>query len=113
MAEARRRDRGTAISTDAPAKDPRSRLTFPLEKVENVLREELEEATSETEVLRGGWEPAVDSLVVVTIISTLEDLLGFRLPPEKVVRKGGCQHSDECSKDVIENLRRLRDKHHK
>lgn len=98
---------------EAPLKDPASKSTFPLEKVREILRRELDEAAEESAALHEGWEPVLDSLRVVTIISTLEGLFDFPLPPEKVVRKGGYSSVGQGVDDVTDNLRRLWDKHPK
>ena len=73
----------------------------------------MDEAAEESAALHEGWEPVLDSLRVVTIISTLEGLFDFPLPPEKVVRKGGYSSVGQGVDDVTDNLRRLWDKHPK
>ena len=97
----------------APPKDLASKSTFPLEKVQEILRSELDEAAEESATLHGGWEPVLDSLRVVAVISTLEVLFDFPLPPEKAVRKGGYTSVDQGVDDITDNLRQLWDKHHK
>jgi hypothetical protein len=54
----------------------------------------------------------LDSLRKVTVVNTLKDLFDFSLPPEKVVRKGGCSSVDRGVDDMTDNLRRLWEKHH-
>jgi acyl carrier protein len=95
---------------EAPVKNPPS--TFPLDKVREVLRKELEEAAEESATVHEAWEPLLDSLRVVTVVATLEDLFDFPLPPEKVVRKGGYTSVEQGVDDVAGNLRRLWDNHH-
>ena len=97
---------------EAPTRKPSPKSTFPLEEVQELLRKELEEAVDESIVLHGGWEPVLDSLRMVTVVSTLEDIFDFTLPPEKVVKKGGYKSVDEGVEDMTKNLRRLWNKHH-
>jgi acyl carrier protein len=89
-----------------------SRPIFPLQEVQEILRRELEEAAEESDVLHDGWEPVLDSLRMVTVVSTLEDMFDFPLPPEKVVRKGGYKDVDDGVDDMTKNLQRLWDKHY-
>ena len=97
---------------EAPTRERSSKSTFPLEELQELLRKELEEAADESVVLHGGWEPVLDSLRMVTVVSTLEDMFEFPLPPAKVVKKGGYKSVDEGVEDMTKNLRRLWDKHH-
>jgi hypothetical protein len=90
-----------------------SDATFPLEAVHAVLRKEFAEAAEESALLHEAWEPVLDSLRMVTIVSTLEGMFDFPLPPEKVIKKGGCKSVDEGLKDTTDNLRRLWNTHHK
>ncbi len=79
----------------APTLPPASRSVFPLAEVEALLRTELEEAAAESVILHPGWQPVLDSLRMVTAIATVERLLNLKLPPEKVVKKGGHKSVDE------------------
>jgi hypothetical protein len=98
---------------EAPTRKVPSQSVFPIEQLQDVLRKELDEAADENVVLHDGWEPVLDWLRVVTIISDLEDIFDFPLPPEKVVKKGGYKSKDEARDNIIENLRRLWDDYHK
>jgi hypothetical protein len=80
---------------------------FPLAEVESRLRRELEEAEAESVILHPGWQPALDSLRMVTAIAAIEGLFNFKLPPEKVVRKGGYRSVDEGVSDMIDRIRRV------
>jgi acyl carrier protein len=91
----------------APAKEPHTKPAFPLDKVREILRRELEEAEEESATLHEGWEPVLDSLRMVTVVTSLDDLFDFPLPPEKVVKKGGYTSVDEGVDDMTDNLRRL------
>ena len=98
--------------TQAPTKDKPSKSAFPLEKVRELLRKELEEAEEESTILHDGWEPVLDSLRMVTVVTTLKDLFDFDLPPEKVVKKGGYKSVGQGVDDMTDKLHRLWQKHH-
>jgi acyl carrier protein len=98
---------------EIPTREAPSKSTFQIERLQEVLRKELNEAADESAILHGGWEPVLDSLRMVTVVSMLEDMFDFPLPPEKVVKKGGYQSVDEGVEDMTDNIRRLWDKHHK
>src|SRR4051794_39879021 len=101
------------MSAQAPVKEPPSKSAFPFEEVREVLGRELEEAEEESSTLHEGWEPLLDSLRMVTVVTALEDLFDFALPPEKVIRKGGYASKEQAADNMTENLRRLWEKHHK
>ncbi len=90
----------TTISTAGPA-------TFPTREVERRLRRGLKDATADSKVLRGGWEPVLDSLRMVSVVLTLEDLFPFELPPERLVRQGGYGSVDEGVEDMTRRMQRL------
>ena len=96
----------------APTKVAPSKPAFPTEEVRDLLRKELEEAEEESATVHEGWEPVLDSLRMVTVVTTLEGLFDFPLPPEKVIRKGGYTSVDQGVDDMADNLRRLWEKHH-
>ena len=81
--------------------------TFPLAEVQARLRKELEEAEAESVVLHPGWQPVLDSLRMVTAIATIKDLFDFKLPPEKVVKKGGYRSVDEGVSDMTNRVREV------
>jgi len=100
------------MHAQALSKEPPSKSAFQEDKAREILRRELEEAAEESATLHEGWEPVLDSLRVVTVINTLKELFDFPLPPEEVVRKGGYSSVDKGIDDIVDNLRRLSDKHH-
>ncbi|HEY7424056.1 MAG TPA: hypothetical protein VH682_07455 [Gemmataceae bacterium] len=101
------------MSAQAPVKAPPSKSTFSFERVREFLRKELEEAEEESSILHEGWEPVLDSLRMVTVVTALEGMFNFALPPEKVIRKGGYTSVDQGVDDMTDNLRRLWEKHYK
>ena len=80
---------------------------FPTAETEMRLKAELQRAAAESVVLRGGWEPNLDSLRMVSVLLTLEDLFDFELPPEKLVRKGGYATVEEGVADMAARLYEL------
>ena len=81
--------------------------SFPRAQVEHRLRRELGRAAAEASTLRGSWEPVLDSLTMVSVVLTFEDLFSFKLPPEKLVQIGGYASVDEGVSDMSERLERL------
>ena len=94
----------TAVAT---ASAPAAKGTFPLAEVQARLRRELEEAEAESVILHPGWQPVLDSLRMVTAIATVEELFDFKLPPEKVVKKGGYRSVDEGVSDMTNRIREV------
>ena len=88
------------------------RAAFPRAQVEHRLRRELGRAAAEASTLRGSWEPVLDSLTMVSVVLTFEDLFSFKLPPEKLVQIGGYASVDEGVSDMSERLERLWDENH-
>lgn len=85
--------------------DPTAR-SFPTAEVERRLRVVLDRLSGAASVLRPSWEPLLDSLVVVGTVVVLEDLFpGCRLPPDKVVKKGGYFSVDEAIGDMVPRIR--------
>ncbi len=87
--------------------------TFPDAEVERLLREEFRQAAEEGVLLRPAWQLLIDSLRMVSVVVTLEVLLGFKLPPEKLVKKGGWTSVDEGVEYMSGRLRLLWNDHTK
>ena len=86
----------------------RPKLAFPAEEIERRLRPELEKIADDAAVIRPEWEPLLDSMRVVGTVLVLEDLpLGCRIPPDKVVRKGGYESVDEAISDMVGRIERV------
>ena len=81
--------------------------TFPTAEAERLLREEFQQAAEEGLLLRPAWQPLIDSLRMVSVVVTLEDLFPFKLPPEKLLKKGGWTSVDEGVEYMVERLRLL------
>lgn len=89
---------------EAPTQTAISKLLFPATEVRRRLQVEVQEAADESVVLRGGWEPVLDSLRMVSVVINIEDLFPFRIHPEKVVRRGGYMSVDDAVQDIFERL---------
>ena len=72
---------------------------FPKQSFQQMLRDSLESVASDTELVcpdRHEWEPLLDSLSVVEVVIRLEKILGMKISPDKVVKKGGYMSVDEA-----------------
>ena len=78
---------------------------YPSTEVDRALRKELQSAATDTQLLKGGWEPELDSLQCVGTLLTLEKIVGFKLPPEKLVRRGGYRSVEDGLADMSGRLR--------
>ncbi len=92
----------TFASNDAAAP------VFPAEEVGRRLRVELQEIANEASILRPEWEPLLDSKRVVGTVLVIEDLFpGCKIPPDKVVRKGGYNSVEEAIDDMLFRIERV------
>jgi hypothetical protein len=90
----------TMSTTAAPA--------FPAAEVKRRLRAELEKIAEDASVLRPEWEPLLDSKRVVGTVLVIEDLFpSCKIPPDKVVRKGGYNSVDEAIDDMLGRIERV------
>ena len=80
---------------------------FPDAESRRRLRVELQKIASEGSVLRPEWEPLLDSKRVVGVVFVLEGLFPFKVPPDRVVRKGGYNGVDEAIDDMLGRVRRI------
>lgn len=65
-----------------------------------VLIEQQEEAAA----LKEDWEPVFDSLAVVEILYSVEDMLPEKVSPARIVRKGGYDSASEAATNISQNL---------
>jgi hypothetical protein len=80
----------------------------PAAEVERRLRVELEKIAKQGSKLRPEWVPLLDSKRVVGTVLVIEDLFpGIKIPPDKVVRKGGYNCVDEAIKDMLERIKKV------
>ena len=81
---------------------------FPAVEVERRLRVELEKIAKQASQLRPAWVPLLDSKRVVGTVLVIEDLFpGIKIPPDKVVRKGGYNSVDEAIDDMLDRIKRI------
>jgi len=81
---------------------------FPAAEVERRLRVELEKIAKQASKLRPEWVPLLDSKRVVGTVLVIEDLFpSVKVPPDKVVRKGGYNSVDEAIKDMLERIKKI------
>lgn len=80
---------------------------FPAAEVKRRLLIELQKIAEQGAVLRPEWEPLLDSKRVVGTVLVLEDLFPFKIPPDKVVQKGGYTTVDDAINDMINRIERL------
>src|SRR5260370_32463711 len=97
---------------DSMATEPLTKVdvaapVFPAAEVKRRLQVELQKIADQGSVLRPEWEPLLDSKRVVGTVLVIEDLFPFKIPPDKVVRKGGYNSVDEAVDDVLGRIERL------
>lgn len=80
---------------------------FPAAEVKRRLQGELQKIADHGSVLRPEWEPLLDSKRVVGTVLVLERLFPFKIPPDKVVRKGGYETVDEAIEDMLLRIKRI------
>jgi hypothetical protein len=74
------------------------------------LKAELQRIADEVELLdpdRPEWKPLLDSRRIVGTILILENLFPDKLPPDKLVQKGGYNDVDKAIDDIIGRHKRL------
>jgi len=106
------RGRQHLMLAEAPVTTATSEAVYPFEDVQNRLRQGIREAAEESVDLRGEWEPLLDSLRMVSVLVSLEDLFDFPLPPETIVRRGGYTSEDDAYEHMSSQLRRQWDENH-
>lgn len=103
-----------ATATLAPSSLPAVTAPFPAAAVKADLRSELIECVTAEAMIKGVALPAagaaigaapfpVDSLVVVSILCTVEPLLAFELP-DSVVRTGGYGSIDQALAQLLPRI---------
>ena len=61
----------------------------------------------ECSALRLEWVPLLDSKRFVGTVLVLEGLLLFKVPPERVVRRGGYSSVDEAPGDMLDRINKI------
>ncbi len=95
---------------------PSAVMLFPAEAVEACLRGALAAAATDQAAIRAaagkendnvgsaGWEPEVDSLIVLEALTALEEQFGIELPDD-VVPPGGYADSEACVRHLLQRAR--------
>jgi hypothetical protein len=89
-------------------------VAFPADQVKDCINGVLADQAADQALLRPGrsaksgaprsWEPEIDSLFVIEIISAVEELLGIDLPAT-FSPKGGYDSAESCINDLISEAR--------
>ncbi len=82
---------------------------FPVAEVKKRLLVELQKIADQGTILRPEWEPLLDSKRVVGTVLVLEGLFSFKIPPDKVVRKGGYETVDVAINDMLVRIKKIWD----
>ena len=82
---------------------------FPAAEVRRRLQVELQKIADQGALLRPEWEPVLDSKRVVGTVLVLEGLFPFKIPPDRVVRKGGYDEVEEAVNDILVRVKRIWD----
>jgi hypothetical protein len=81
---------------------------FPAAEAERRLKIELKKIAKQASKLRPEWVPLLDSKQVVGTVLAIEDLFPeIKIPPDKVVRKGGYNSVDEAIEDMLGRIKRV------
>jgi acyl carrier protein len=90
-------------------------MLFPAKAVETCLRDAVAAAAADQAAIRTsestsgsgkeiGWEPEADSLVVLTVLTALEEQFGIELPDD-VVPPGGYADTETCIRHLLQHAR--------
>jgi hypothetical protein len=102
------------MATQTLTVTPTAAQAFPAAEVKRLLRPELQKIADQGSRLRPGWVPLLDSKRVVGTVLVIENLFpDFKIPPDKVVRKGGYNSVDEAIDDMLERIKRIWDERSK
>jgi hypothetical protein len=78
---------------------------FPAAEIKRRIRGELQKIADQGSLIRPEWEPLLDSKRVVGTVLSLEDLFPYKIPPDKVVRKGGYNTVNEAVDDMLDRIK--------
>ena len=70
-------------------------MTVPATTIEAIIRDEIQCAQNDRPTPKAGWEPHVDSLVMVSIALRIEEEFSVKLP-EEVMPPGGFDDENLC-----------------
>lgn len=101
------------MATETLVKAEVAAPVFPVTEIKCRLQVELQKIADQGNTLRPEWEPLLDSKRVVGTVLALEGLFPFKIPPDKVVRKGGYDTVDEAIDDMLLRIKRIWDEKNK
>jgi hypothetical protein len=102
-----KKEKGGGMATATLSTARQAASVFPTAEVERRLQAELQKIADQGSVLRPEWEPMLDSKRVVGTVLVLEDLFPFKIPPDRVVRKGGYNSVEEAKKDMLGRIKSI------
>lgn len=95
------------MATETLTTTEKAAPVFPAAEVKRRLQAELQKIADQGSVIRPEWEPLLDSKRVVGAVLVLEGLFPFKVPPDRVVRKGGYDSVDEAINDMLERIKAI------
>lgn len=93
--------------TQMPSQNATRGSEFPLQEVRRRLQGQLQQIADDGALIRPEWEPLLDSKRVVGTVLSLEGLFRFRIPPDKVVRRGGYNDVEEALEDMADRIKAI------
>jgi acyl carrier protein len=70
-------------------------MTLSVATIEAIIRDEIRSAQADRPTPKAGWEPQVDSLVMVSIALRIEEEFNVKLL-EAALPPGGFDHENQC-----------------
>lgn len=70
-------------------------MTVSITTIESIIRDEIRSAQADRPTPKAGWEPQVDSLVMVSIALRIEEEFNVKLP-EAAMPPGGFDEENTC-----------------
>lgn len=86
-------------------------MTVSAATIEASIRDEIRSAQADRPTPKAGWEPQVDSLIMVSIAIRIEEEFNVKLP-EAVMPPGGFDDENACVAVFTQRVVELLDKQH-
>ena len=80
---------------------------FPAAEAKRRLQVELQKIADQGSVIRPEWEPLLDSKRVVGTVLVLESLFPFKIPPDRIVQKGGYNSVNDAIEDMLDRIKKI------
>ncbi len=94
------------LTKSPPAVSPAG-IAFPAAEVRRRLMDGVQTASADDATLEGSWDLPLDSLSLIAVLATLEELFKFPLPPERLVQRGGYNDVETGVGDMFNRLESL------